>query len=114
MKKNKDIVLEYLQRNYNTELSNEYTTQQLSEELGTSRSNLSTLLNELTVENKVKNTNSRPVLYSLIIDDKGNNSDPFTELIGCDGSLSNSIKLAKAAIMYPKNGLSTIIIGQKR
>jgi transcriptional regulator with AAA-type ATPase domain len=40
-----------------------------------------------------------------------NNIKAFSNLIGEDGSLRQVIKLAKAAILYPPNGLHTLIIG---
>lgn len=38
--------------------------------------------------------------------------DPFQQLIGCRGSLKNSIEQAKSAILYPPKGLPTLIAGQ--
>lgn len=35
----------------------------------------------------------------------------FQNIIGSNGSLNHIIKLAKAAVLYPKNGLHTLIIG---
>lgn len=41
-----------------------------------------------------------------------NKSNPFEKLIGHGGSLAKCIKQAKASIMYPPLGLSTLIIGE--
>jgi transcriptional regulatory protein LevR/transcriptional regulator with AAA-type ATPase domain len=112
VKKNKDIVLEYLQRDYNSEHDHKYSTQELSEKIGISRSNISTLLNELVAEKKVKKSPGRPVLYSLV-SSREKVKDSFSTLIGSNGSLANNIKLAKAAAMYPETGLPMIIIGQR-
>lgn len=38
--------------------------------------------------------------------------DGFEDLIGIEGSLKDKINLAKSAIMYPPNGLHTIIYGE--
>lgn len=38
-------------------------------------------------------------------------SSAFDSLIGCNESLSNHIKQAKAAILYPPHGLDTLLIG---
>lgn len=38
--------------------------------------------------------------------------DPFQQLIGCRGSLKNSIEQAKSAILYPPKGLPTLIAGE--
>lgn len=37
--------------------------------------------------------------------------DPFSRLVGSDGSLKPSIQQAKAAVLYPPNGLHTLILG---
>lgn len=44
---------------------------------------------------------------------KTENREPelFSNIIGCNGSLSQTIKLAKAAILYPQYGLHTLISG---
>ena len=36
----------------------------------------------------------------------------FDELIGFDGSLKSKVELSRAAILYPPNGLHTLIYGQ--
>lgn len=36
---------------------------------------------------------------------------PFSELIGYDGSLANVVRQAKAALLYPPNGLHTLLSG---
>lgn len=51
-----------------------------------------------------------------IKDKYGNNSkdlkDPFNLLIGVNSGLKNQIEQAKAAMLYPPNGLHTLIVGQ--
>lgn len=39
------------------------------------------------------------------------NESLFNTIIGADGSLKNQIKQATAAILYPPNGLHTLLIG---
>lgn len=39
------------------------------------------------------------------------NGDPFTEIIGWNQSLSIKVEQAKAAVLYPPNGLHTLIVG---
>lgn len=47
------------------------------------------------------------------IEDKaGNEENSFSRLIGCERSLKKSIKQAKASLLYPPFGLSTLIIGE--
>lgn len=41
-----------------------------------------------------------------------NADDPFTELIGCDGSLRNAILSAKAGILYPGGALHILLLGE--
>jgi len=41
----------------------------------------------------------------------GAEHDPFSKIIGADGSLEVAIKQAKAAILYPPKGLHTLITG---
>ena len=38
--------------------------------------------------------------------------DPFTQLIGFDGSLRNAILSAKAGILYPGGALHTLLLGE--
>lgn len=36
---------------------------------------------------------------------------PFSELVGYSGSLANAVRQAKAALLYPPNGLHTLLSG---
>ncbi|WP_196591443.1 sigma 54-interacting transcriptional regulator [Pectinatus frisingensis] len=49
-----------------------------------------------------------PVKSKIIVK---NNDSPFIHLIGYDRSLKTAVKQAKAAILYPPNGLHSLIIG---
>lgn len=116
------------------------TTFEIAENLDILRTNVSKELNELHRLGEIIKIKGRPVLYlhKLTIENKFNiklpnkmleidnikdiikierennytNDDPFSLLIGADGSLKNQIEQAKAAILYPPNGLHTLIIGQ--
>ncbi|WP_347460498.1 sigma 54-interacting transcriptional regulator [Clostridium sp. DMHC 10] len=44
--------------------------------------------------------------------EKVEEKSPFDRLIGAKGSLRNQVEQAKAAILYPPNGLHTLIVGQ--
>lgn len=44
-------------------------------------------------------------------DEREEDNSPFRNLIGYESSLKNQIDQAKAALMYPPNGLHTLIIG---
>ena len=37
----------------------------------------------------------------------------FSKLIGVNGSLKNAVQLAKAAILYPEDAMSTLIVGDQ-
>ncbi|MFW2490277.1 sigma 54-interacting transcriptional regulator [Clostridium chromiireducens] len=114
-----------------------FSAQQVAEYLGILRSNASRELNTLYREKKIIKIKNRPVLYfdreqfirllnvSLndepeegieindfinLAEDKEDKS-PFDSLIGFNVSLKNQIEQAKAALLYPPNGLHTLIIG---
>lgn len=112
---------------------------ELSGELGIARYNVSRDLNQLFEENKVIKITSRPVLFfsrrlveekigarvpfqqfanleqfmNIFSETKGKYSKdyPFSELVGYSGSLANAVRQAKAALLYPPNGLHTLLSG---
>ncbi|EKQ57088.1 sigma-54-dependent transcriptional regulator [Clostridium sp. Maddingley MBC34-26] len=113
-----------------------FSAQQVAEYLGILRSNASRELNTLCREKKIIKIKNRPVLYFdreqfakllnvslndeseegieindfVNLDDKEDKSS-FDSLIGFSTSLKNQIEQAKAALLYPPNGLHTLIIG---
>lgn len=102
MKTKKEILLEFIKEYSNQYQMEEYpqlTTLFLSEKLNMQRTNISTLLNQLVKEGKVKKIDGRPVLYQLVFNE--NEKRDFESLIGHDQSLKEAIMLAKAAILYP-------------
>lgn len=111
------------------------TAGDVEEMVGVVRNNASSLLNELVLDDKLIKIFGRPVHfvpkseaesalgaslkkseYTLQelqeIKNSSYNEDPFSKLIGYNGSLKNCINQAKAAIMYPPNGLHTLLLGQ--
>lgn len=67
---------------------------------------------ETLLESKIKNDISIEELEKSMIHIKYENKKcPFDYLIGSKTSLKNQIEQAKAAIMYPPNGLHTLILG---
>ena len=93
------------------------------------RSNTSSDLNKLYRENRIEKVEGKPVLYKI----KNNNSlnvrgkinlkqdinlkynsdnvkDIFEEIIGAKLSLKTVVHQARAAIIYPPNGLHTLIL----
>ncbi|MDF2502615.1 sigma-54-dependent transcriptional regulator [Clostridium sp.] len=116
-----------------------FSAAEISENLNILRNNVSMELNGLLRMDKIIKIKSRPVLYidkkcvERILDKKleatsievkeidelfsknnnGNSENsPFDKLIGSKTSLKNQIEQAKAAILYPPNGLHTLIVGQ--
>jgi transcriptional regulatory protein LevR/transcriptional regulator with AAA-type ATPase domain len=114
-----------------------FSAQEVGEHLQILRSNVSRELNTLYREKKIIKIKNRPVLYFdreqftkilnvtlnddceqgieindfiNLLEDKGDKS-PFNSLIGFNASLKNQIEQAKAALLYPPNGLHTLIIG---
>lgn len=116
-----------------------FSAQEIGEYLEILRSNVSRELNTLCRDSKIIKIKNRPVLYFdrksfeeilsvKLPDDLEEISDimkfassedvvrdeeqsPFNYLIGANTSLKNQIEQAKAALLYPPNGLHTLIIG---
>ncbi|KLU74821.1 sigma 54-interacting transcriptional regulator [Clostridium botulinum] len=114
-----------------------FSAQFIGEELGILRNNVSKDLNELARKGIVVKIKGRPVLYfekkcienlihiriedgpveienlnTLIKQEEYEKKSPFDYLIGAETSLKNQIEQAKAAMLYPPNGLHTLIVGQ--
>lgn len=116
-----------------------FSALEISKELNILRNNVSMELNLLLRDKKIIKIKGRPVLFlekntvekiigcklkdeSLVFEkideliklsskhEKDN--DPFSDLIGAQTSLKNQIEQAKAAVLYPPNGLHTLIVGQ--
>ena len=106
MKSRKDEVLDALRAN-----PNELTAQELADQLGVDRTNVSRYLNELTKDGTVKKIDGRPVKFQIttVSTEKHIN---FDNLIGREDSLKSQIQKSKAAILYPPRGLHTIIFGE--
>jgi transcriptional regulatory protein LevR/transcriptional regulator with AAA-type ATPase domain len=118
-----------------------FSSTEISENLDILRNNVSMELNELLRQDRIIKIKARPVLYidkkcvekligrklpkgpieiksiNEIIQEESKvkpviEEAPFDRLIGAKGSLRNQIEQAKAAILYPPNGLHTLIVGQ--
>lgn len=90
------------------------TAHELAELLGLSRANVSNDLNQLWKEGKVSKSNGRPVRFSPL-QDAGRSAAAetvFDKLAVSNKSLRTSIEQAKAAILYPPNGMHTLILGE--
>lgn len=89
------------------------TTSELSNHLNMERSNVSKILNELVILGEIHKNNSRPVKYFLSNPDiiSLNSISGLDRLAYLYPSLNESIKLAKTSIIYPPNGMNSIILG---
>lgn len=108
----KKLVLDHL----NT-LGKALTAKEIAVELSLDRTNVSRYLNELTNEKQIKKILGRPVLYQTISTSNDEREEvykkkAFSRLIGHEASLKEMVQQAKAAVLYPPNGLHTIIFGQ--
>lgn len=110
----------------------------IAEHLDMMRNNVSLELNNLLRADKIIKIKGRPVLFldreivekllgfklqpgpievenfnEFIADDKTEEGEknPFDSLIGYNTSLRTHIEQAKAAVLYPPNGLNTLIVG---
>lgn len=123
----KDKVMKVLESSYR-ENEKGITANQLSEKTGIARNNISTYLNQLFNEGMVTKIKGRPVYYipvnlnlnknELLGIKKGTKvenkikKDSFETLIGKEHSLRPIIEKCKVAMLYPTNGLHTIIYGE--
>ncbi|OAA91475.1 sigma 54-interacting transcriptional regulator [Clostridium ljungdahlii] len=116
-----------------------FSASEISKELNMLRNNVSMELNLLLRNRKIIKIKGRPVLFlekdtveniigykledeSLVFENideliklsskHEKDNDPFNDLIGAQTSLKNQIEQAKAAVLYPPNGLHTLIVGQ--
>lgn len=92
----------------------------LSIKTGIDRSTASRYLNELCRIGKAEKVNGRPVLYrpKIMKDDlndkraEGTQRNSLDMITGADISLKAAVQLAKAAVLYPPDGLHTLILGE--
>ena len=91
---------------------------EICKRLNIDRTNISRYLNQLYIEKKVEKINGRPVLYRAV---KHKAADAAPNIRGLENSLDKvagihqslqiPVQQAKAAILYPPNGLHTLILG---
>lgn len=87
-------------------------TSDISRRVNLSRSVTSHYLNQLLEDGLVIKIEGRPVLWNLTESSLSKNDTlPFNNFIGANGSLKNVISQCEAAVNYPPNGLSIIITG---
>ena len=125
----KEQLLNWLSQEYNW-VQKGVTANEVAEKYHLSRSLVSRYFNQLVMEHKMLKLEGRPVLYRLVeglnradnpltITQESTKSHvvqnaktPEFKIIGALGSLKKAVKQAKAAVLYPPNGLHTMIYGQ--
>ncbi len=113
MKSNKEKVYDFIRLHDTDEKSGGVSTAYIAEAFSMQRTNVSRILNALVQEGKIHKTVGRPVLYRSGTPEETRAEDCFAELIGKDGSLRHAVQLVKAAVLYPKKSLNTIIVGAR-
>ena len=88
----------------------------IAERLGLDRSNVSRDLNELAREGLTVKLDGRPVKFVPAEfyrkpEPEKRESKEFAFMIGEDGSLKTQIQQGKSAVLYPPNGLHTLLAG---
>lgn len=109
--KNKEKVYEFLvqySKEYGHEEAPKLDTAFLSQQLHMQRSNVSSLLNALVSEGKVKKYKGRPVLYQLVIVE----DDTFDQLYGQDTFLKDPIETMKSALNFPDEVKKILIVAK--
>jgi len=101
-----------------------YSAEEVSASVGASRANVSNDLNRLFEEGFVEKLHGRPVRYIARIAPSGQKTEDdahnsfisadaiFDLFIGYNGSMRMEIEKAKAAVLYPPNGLPMLIQGE--
>lgn len=106
-----DLVYETVEK---LDKGNGVTTTDICNALNIERSNISKNLNSLVKEGRLYKNTARPVKYYL----KDTNDIDFTIRCPLDTlsylypSLTEATKLAKTSILYPPNGMNSLIIGE--
>lgn len=114
MTTNKDRIYKYIQKQFlhdqqTGNLDQGVQTETIVKKFGIKRPNASTLLNKLVKEGLLSKSNTRPVYYHL---SEKVTRDAFNNLIGKDGSLTEAVRQAKAAINFPQGPLPINIIAE--
>ncbi|WP_243156155.1 sigma-54-dependent transcriptional regulator [Clostridium sp. C2-6-12] len=88
----------------------------IAEDLNLSRANVSNDLNKLAVNGKVIKIKGKPTLFKPVIEEFEGESNSSTSIIykfsESNPSLYSAIEQAKAAILYPPNGMNILLLGE--
>ncbi|HYF94887.1 MAG TPA: sigma 54-interacting transcriptional regulator [Symbiobacteriaceae bacterium] len=115
---------------YGEQLQRGLDAAELAKLMGAARHNVSSDLNELWRDGHVIKLNGRPVLFwdrevyrrlhgsaeppasaAAVAAQAPGAADPFANLIGAQESLRSQVEQAKAAVLYPPDGLHTLLVG---
>lgn len=90
-----------------------FSATEIAEELNLTRGNVSTDLNKLVSEGKVKKIKGKPTLF-IFLDKKIDKSEAsmINRFSESNPSLYTAIEQAKAAILYPPNGMNMLLLGE--
>ena len=91
------------------------TAGDLAGKLGISRANCSFDLNRLCENGRAQKSGSKPVYYlpaDQISQDRSRGENPFMAFIRKNPSLAKCGDLAKAAVLYPPNGMNMLLLGE--
>jgi transcriptional regulator with AAA-type ATPase domain/transcriptional regulatory protein LevR len=105
---------------------NKITASELAERLELSRANVSSDLNQLHLEGVAIKSGTKPVYYCLadtvrretgkteedLEDDSDDDSDGFDDFLRNNDSLRQCGELAKAAVLYPPQGMHIMLFGE--
>ncbi|WP_160676046.1 sigma-54-dependent transcriptional regulator [Clostridium sp. C8-1-8] len=121
MTKSEEMIFNYLKDRCNEQRTKDKdkqvgcTTKEIAEDLSLQRTNVSAVLNKLCDLGKVYKIKGKPTIYAIALSEEGEQSikaeGSFDTLIGKQGSLKKCIQQAKAAMLYPPNGLHTLLLG---
>lgn len=84
-------------------------TSEIADALDMRRNAASQILNELVQEKRAAKTNTRPVLFRWLADAEPD--DPFSALVGADGSLKQVVEQCRSAAFYPGFDMPVLLIG---
>lgn len=88
------------------------SAKEVAEYMALGRANVSRYLNQLVKEGQLVKDNSRPVLFKTVEITLDDEHLTFDEVEEFSPSLGAAIQQAKAAILYPPNGLHTMLTGE--
>lgn len=107
-----DIVYEYLKDNHKSQGT---TASELADKTGLSRANVSSELNKLVALGKASKTKGKPVYYSWIEQTSVSpqvSSYRLDNFVEQNPSLYSAVAQAKAAILYPPQGMNLLLLGE--